>query len=359
MVNDTRWYHLLYALLTYFVICWLFLSFVGEDELVEWPRFLYYNLVVISTVGFGDFSPQTHLGQIFVALFQIPFGLILFGALIAKATQFITTLARHRMQGFRDYSNLSGHILLFGWNAKQTPKMIDLILADKKRENRTIVLCVAEDLDHPLPDRELIEFARLPNFTTPAALSQVGIQKADKIIIDGKDDSETFAIVLCVASVASKNTHVVAYFEEPSAADLIRPHCPNVEFATSLEAEILVRSMQDPGASQLQNQLFSTLEGQTLFNVELPLQAEGQTFQDISQQLQAHHALTLGFAEDRLGNGLQLNPDTKTTLKAGQYLYFCSRTTTHSNRAWLVSFSLFFIQLESVSVDINHTNHRM
>ena len=53
------------------------------------------------------------------------------------------------MTGEKDFSDYDDHIIIFGWHPKRTGKMINHILGDSKRQNRKILLCVVEEMEHP------------------------------------------------------------------------------------------------------------------------------------------------------------------------------------------------------------------
>lgn len=63
-------------------------SFYHIVEKWSWLDSVYFTVITLSTVGYGDFSPQTHLGK----LFTIPFIFIGVGLFVAVANAFL----RHR-----------------------------------------------------------------------------------------------------------------------------------------------------------------------------------------------------------------------------------------------------------------------
>jgi voltage-gated potassium channel len=71
---------------------------------------------VVSTVGFGDFSPTTEMGKAIVAFVQIPSGLIVFASFIGKTTQLFINLARKNMNGTSNFYHYNNHILLGRFN---------------------------------------------------------------------------------------------------------------------------------------------------------------------------------------------------------------------------------------------------
>lgn len=322
LTAELRWANLFLIFCSYLAVVWGLLWLSNETALIEPLTFFYYTVVVISTVGFGDLSPSTASGQLVVALIQIPFGLLIFGAAIGKTTQAIVAIARKGMNGKKDFSTYSDHILILGWRAHRTKRILELILADKKRYQRKIILCVEREMTHPFPQLLDVEFAQLESFTDQNELTRIAMAKASSIIVDGENDEMTLAMALSASSHAAKTAHISAYFHEESKAELLRAHCPNVECASSRHAEILVRTMQSPGASLVHEQLFSTLEEATLYCLTLE-NIPAMTVGDVFQPLREKYSMTLmAIADDEKGAGFKLNPTMETALNNGQVLHY-------------------------------------
>jgi voltage-gated potassium channel len=325
LTRRLSWHNLLVLLFLQAGGSWLLLSLAGERELTEPSVFFYYNTVVISTVGFGDYSPVTEAGRWAVALFQIPFGLLVFGSFIGKLTQTLVAWVRRGMSGKADYSHCSGHTLLFGWNGAQTERIVDLLLADSASHTQEILLCVTQEMEHPFPEKPAVKFARLHSFTDPAELARVGLASASRVLVDGEDDDQTLTTSLALSAKAAPDAHLCAWFTEASKAELLRLHCPNVEVSSSKEAEILVRSLQDPGASLIQEQIFSTLLGPTLYRIQVP-QSAGELVYGrlLSTFKQEHNATLLGISTQASGQDIELNPAGDTRIGSGSFLYYIS-----------------------------------
>jgi voltage-gated potassium channel len=307
------------ATITYFLF---FLA--GESELINHPlEFFYYNMVVVSTVGFGDISPVTHAGKAIVSFWQIPSGLIIFASFIGKVTQLFINIARRNMNGSNDFYHYDDHILLLCWDDHSTRQIVKLILGDKKRQKRQILLCVTDEIQNPFPDNIDISFARLRTFSDKKELDRVGISKAKRIIIDGKSDDETLSIALSIATFADQDANISAHFFDKTKAQLLKMHCPRIECSIDNSAKMMVRSMQDPGSSQVTEQLLSTLSGATLYCLQTPLLEKKLNFGSLFHHLKHDHGMILiGLSHFKNGDDMQLNPALDQIINTDDYLYY-------------------------------------
>ncbi|CCQ12690.1 putative potassium channel [Pseudoalteromonas luteoviolacea B = ATCC 29581] len=322
-VDKASWQLLCLVTLLHLGITWLALLVAGEHVLLDLNTFVYYYIVTTSTVGYGDFSASSEMGRWVVALWQIPFGLALFGIILGKVGQLATFWIRRAMTGNKDFSHMTDHIIIFGWHPVRTKKMIDYILADSKRKARRILLAVTDDMEHPFLHYPEVDFAKLPSFTDDQELARVALKSADKVIIDGKDDDQTFTTALKISPVVKSQCHISAHFQDESKVSLLLAHCKNVECSSSKSAEILVRSMQDPGSSRVQEELLSTLHGDTQFSIQVPIGVNTFKFGSVFSQFKhQYNAIVLGVAHDLSANKMDLNPPLDYTIQAGDILHY-------------------------------------
>lgn len=327
-ITQVSWPALIALLVLHSVCTSILLSLAGETALTANDNFFYYYVVTTSTVGFGDFSPSTEAGKLIVSSFQIPFGLALFGAFLGKIGQTITLLLRRHMTGDNDFQKLQEHIIIFGWHAHRTGKIIDHILGDVNRKQRTILLCVQQEIEHPFADNPSVLFLRINSFTDVKDLNRAGIATADRVIIDGRDDNQTFTTALRISKLVKGNCHISCYFDDENKVQMIHEHCSNVECSVAWTAEMLVRSIQDPGAARIQEEMLSTLRGDTQFSIEVPddFDAQGVPFLTLFTAFKkSYNATILGIANDRAGNGMDLNPDNDYRIKKGQFIHYIAQ----------------------------------
>lgn len=325
-LNEVSWTSIIGLVILHAGLSYSLLALAGEAELVHPDSFLYYYVVTTSTVGFGDMSPTSYYGKLVVALVQIPLGLALFGALLGKLGQSVSKIMRQAMTGDRDFSDYDDHIIIFGWHPKRTGRMINHILGDNKRQTRKILLCVVEEMEHPFFDNPEIEFARLKSFTDDAELKRIAVGEADKIIVDGDNDDQTFTCALKLSSMIADDCHISVYFNDETKVEMLNQYTDNVECNSSTTAELLVRSMQDPGSSRLHQEMMSTLHGDTQFSTQVPSDTPSINFAKLFMYFkERHNATILAVAEDRIGQKMRLNPVNDYTVQPGYVLHYVAK----------------------------------
>ncbi|MGO2074133.1 MAG: potassium channel family protein [Pseudoalteromonas sp.] len=322
-IDQVSWQAVALTTLLHMLLIWGLLVSAGELELTPLTTYFYYYVVTTSTVGYGDFSASTEAGRWIVALLQIPFGLALFGVLLGKTGQTVTYLIRRAMTGDKNFSHINNHIIIFGWHDTRTKKIIDYILADKKRLDRRILLVVTEQMEHPFLANPQVDFAHLNSFTALEELKRVAIDRADKVIIDGQDDDQTFTTALRISRLVNEQCHISAHFDDETKIEMLLEHCNNVECSSAKSAEVLVRSMQDPGSSRVQEELLSTLYGDTQFSLVIPAGFTEMEFGNLFHHFKHDHdAILLGVAHNLSAQNMDLNPPLDYLVNSGDILHY-------------------------------------
>ena len=343
-LHRVSWPSVLLGTAIHYLICWVAFWLAGEVALWKIPDFFYFMSVVGSSVGFGDMSPTTMAGKLFVAFYQIPATLAIFGTVLGKLIALTRAGIERNINGMRNFNNHSGHVIVIGWHEKQTQKLIDCILSDERRQNGRILLCVKdEELTHPLPDYDQVDFARLSCFSDESEFVRIAAQSANRVIIHGENDEQTLTAALSLSPVVKDDCHIVAYFDNPKNAELLDRYCKNVECGTNRAAELLARSMQDPGSSRVLSHLLNPQTGATQFSLVIPSHADDVSVEELSRRMKAdNNAILIAVSTMQSGDDVELNPDSARTLKPGYYIhYIASKRLLHDEIDWpkLVEFS--------------------
>lgn len=317
-----KWQAVLALLLLYSASSWLLLYLAGETNLTG-QDYLYWLLVTASTVGYGDLSPQTPLGKTLVGFYVIPFGLGMFALTVGKFAAFSAFQWRKGVMGLKEL-DLHDHIVVVGWNEQRTLPLLKLLKTEARQNlNRDICLCVADEMENPLPGS--IEFVRTLSLNDEAGLKRADIEDASTIIIDCAQDDQTLSAALNLYNLNS-TAHMIAYFRDESLSKLLKQHCPTIECTPSVSTEMMVKSAMDPGSSILHHELLNASTGMTQFSIVVPEKLPEITVRDLYVPLKENYGATL-IAVDLDSDGKpEVNPSLEQRIKAGCIVYYIAES---------------------------------
>ena len=91
---------------------------------------LWYSIVTLTTVGYGDISPVTPWGKLVSIIFIIS-SLGVLGYLVSKTSEYFAYIREKHKMGLNG-TDYEGHIVLIGWNGFSRLVAEELLRADKK-----------------------------------------------------------------------------------------------------------------------------------------------------------------------------------------------------------------------------------
>ncbi|MBV7405996.1 potassium channel family protein [Enterobacter sp. ENT03] len=321
----------------HYMLCYLLFRLLGEATLVgQLSTFIYYCSVVGSTLGFGDLTPQTPGGRLFTALWQIPVGVGLFGAAMGKTIALVQGFLHKGMMGMGSYHYLRDHVVIVGWRGQQTEKIISLLLYDARQTFSRVLLCVQEEIEHPLPGNEQVDFIKIRSFSDPAEHQRMGLAHCQSVMIYPPTDEQTLSVALSVVNAVPANSHIVAWLENDDYAALLASHCPDIEIVRSLSAEQLSRSLQDPGSSQSVSSIMNPMLGDTGYVLRVPQDIKPVSYGELFSYMKYHHdATVMGISSCKNGRGMELNPVIATPVNGGLWLHLIGNQRIHAKDvAW-------------------------
>jgi voltage-gated potassium channel len=316
---ELRWHSIFLGIALYILLSWVFLSLSGEQQITQGSHFIYWIMVTASTVGYGDFSPETTAGKYVAALFVIPFGLSLFGLVIGRVAAFVSHHWRKGVKGLKTL-HYQKHILIIGWNGSRTLRLLSLLLKETQhtQSKQKIALCVVADIENPLPDQ--IGFVKTSSFTNVEGMNKASISEASCIIIDNPQDDITMTTALFCAQ-QNPDAHIIAYFKDEQLGQLLKNHCPNVECTPSVATEMLAKSAMDPGSSVLHQQLLDSSNGMTQYSMFYD-HSQDASFEKLFLLFKNQYNATLIGISNKNLDTVQVNPSLEHQVNSGSILYY-------------------------------------
>lgn len=327
-IATLSWSVLAICLLVHAATSYLLFHLAGEAKLTDSAiTFAYFYMTTATTVGYGDLSPGSEGGRLANVLVVLPGSIALFTVFLGKVVSSMSTFWRRRLQGLGDYSERSGHTLVVGWQGVRSRRIIQGLLRDRPAGAPRIVLLARGLAANPMPDE--IDFVTAEQLSDASSYVLAGAASAQTVVIRGADDDETLAATLAAHSAAPR-AHIVAHFQEESAAELVRRQLPGVEVITSIAAGLLVRAARDPGASQLAALMFANHSIDTAYSMKVPPHACGMDYLDVLVGLKRSQALTLvGMCRDG-ASSVDLNCAADFPVSGGDTLFYIADHRVHA-----------------------------
>lgn len=286
---------------------------------------IWWSVVTLTTVGYGDISPTTAEGRILAVLIMF-FGIGLLGVLSASLASMLINMRIRENKGMQT-SKVSGHIIICEWNHRAKTVLQEL-RTDSATLQRPIVL-IADIDEKPVDDPELIFIRGVVN---EESLGKANLAEADTIIILGDDSIEPTArdakVVLTTLTVETINPEVYSVVELADKANKLhcqRANADEIIIGSELNSHLIASAASDHGISQIVSELLSSRYGNELFSMQLPREFIDKTFLDVFITMKKEHNTTVFGVQKGKGGEVVSNPAGDCVLAEGDYLLVISK----------------------------------
>ena len=270
---------------------------------------LWWSIVTLTTVGYGDISPSTAGGRIQAVIIMF-FGIGLLGTLSASLA---TLLIRKRMKEDKGMcaSTVDNHIIICEWHHR-TRAIIKELRADVQTESTPLVL-IADIEEKPIDDDNLFFVRGTVNEET---LEKANLQKARTVVVLGDDSVETTArdakVVLSTLTIESMNPDVYTVVELVDKANeqhCLRANADEIIVGSELSSHLIASAASDHGISKVISELLSSRYGNELYSMPVPEKMVGLKFLDVFIAMKTQsNATVLGVQKGSTGEFIS-NPD--------------------------------------------------
>ena len=217
------------------------------------------------------------------------------------------------------------HLLVLGWNDKARAAILNFLF-DPRHESTDVVV-VAQLKTAPMDDPR-VRFVR----GTPGKannLRRASAQDAGAAIVmatdpsDPRSDHESALVVAALRRLNQEVPIAVELIDNENGEHLQYAGCNALIDTSGTVANLLVRSVQDMGVSDVVTELLSSETGSELYRVSIPDEFLGRTYREyLLAMLEAEAASVIGLARE---DGNLLNPPPDTVLLESDDAFVVSR----------------------------------
>ncbi len=289
----------------------------GREGGLSFGESLYYGIVTLSTVGYGDFYPMTTGGRI-VAVFMILFALTALGYFLTKISDAVMEARRMEWLGMNG-TKFQKHQVVIGWSEIARITVTELLASEQQ------VAVVTDRSDAMSKIREMSTqddlFATVGDLSNEAVLERAGVKVAATVIICTEDDSQNLILALNVRSMNPSARIIVAVKRPELRKTLTSSGVTYVASPFELSGRLVASAAFEPEVARFVDDITSGASGDydlQQFSVTAGSAADGKTVGEIGAILRDNESsliVAVGVAGDADAWEMRGNPPHDLAIK--------------------------------------------
>ncbi len=290
------------ALLWYATAGFLYFELPQKPDL-GWGDALWWTLVTMATVGYGDLFPTTAGGRYLVGLPTMVFGIGFLGFIITSvASQLIETRSR-RLQGMLQ-TRLADHIIIV--NFTQQEEILALVRELRSDESTgKKEICLIDERLPQIPPQFVdlgVSFVK-GNPTDEDVLRRACLDTASHAIILSRDrhdphaDDQNLVTVMVIEKIHPAVFSVVEVIDPRKTHQFELAGADSAVCVNEFAVNLIIQELQDPGVKAVVDDLTSNTEGEQLYIVPIERMKDWR-YRELAAWGQERRTLVIGLMTD-------------------------------------------------------------
>jgi len=286
---------LLFLLSVFFLSSWV-IYLIEHKTNPQFPTYfdsLYYMMVTIATVGYGDKVPITFAGRL-VAMAMMVFGVALLGTITGRIASFLMERQMKEENGLLSFERLKDHFVICGWKREMNNVLYEILANHPSLDSTMIVLinkASHEDMDILRNDPLLkgVHYVH-GDFIEERDLVRAGIRTASRVLVvsdyltEGnlqQIDSKTVMAVMTIKNL-NKKAYVCAEILDTKFEKYLQiSHCDEILLSRQFSRSMLAFASIGVGMSHIVRSLLTKESGARIATMPFPESFIGRTYGDL------------------------------------------------------------------------------
>lgn len=317
------------ALLFYSTAGFMYFELPNKPNM-GWLDAFWWSIVTMTTVGYGDYFPESMGGRFLICVPTMLLGIGLLGYLLSVFSGAVLETRMKTLRGLLPVE-LKNHAIICRWaGLGPTLKLVDEIRSDPA--TATIAVVLIDPLLEQLPPELVargVKFVR-GEPSREMVLAQANFDKARFAIVqtDGHhpetSDHRNLTVALTFERLHPAVRTIVHCRDPENVPYFERANCDAVICTEALSSQLIAQEMKDPGLNGVLAELTTNAHGKQWFVVDAPKVA---TYGDVGARFK--DAVCIGLVR---GAENILAPDDKTPIEPGDRVVVIARKRPNPGR---------------------------
>lgn len=243
-----------------------FESISDQSSITDYQNAIWYSVITLTTVGYGDLYPATTYGRVIGYVFVFT-SLGIYGLLIGKITTLLTTFEENKKLGYNG-TGMEDHTVIIGWN--EFSKLVTDQLHGVGKE----VAIVTEERDTIDIIREQYNnssriFTLFSDYNSFETLKKCNISKAATVFVNLDDDTEKLVYILNLKKhygedisyvVTLDNANLKPTFISAGAANAVSKH--------EISSKLLASYIFEPDVAAFSESIMSFTQSESDYDIK-------------------------------------------------------------------------------------------
>ncbi len=258
------------ALFWYSASGYLYFELPGKPDL-QWSDAIWWTLVTMTTVGYGDFFPESAGGRFLVAVPAMIFGISFLGFIISDVATRLLDAHSRRIKGMIEVKSRN-HILIINFtNLQKILELVHELKIDPYTAEKDIFIIdeKLEELPVELFEKKVFFVKGDPtNFQT---LERANLEHASHAIILSRDpsdphsDDQNLSTTLVIEKLNPDVFSIVEVINPQKIEQIKLAGCDSVVCVSELTSNLIIKELQDPGVKKIIEELTSNSFGKQIY----------------------------------------------------------------------------------------------
>jgi len=273
---------------------------------------LWYTIVTLATVGYGDKTPITTGGRL-LGILIIMFGVAITGAVTGKIASYLVEKQLKEGRGMADLSKLENHIVICGWRRELHKILSDILKVNPGIKSSEIVLINFADpqkIEDIRTDRKLAKVKFIyGDYSDGSVLLRANIKKAKTVLILADQtnpsatvheiDSRTVMAVMAIESL-TKEIYTCAELLDPKFERYLQlAYTDEIILSRAYSRILLANGAASSGISRVIHKLIDVDSDTPIKVVEFESKFVNKSFKELAEYYKKRdNSILIGLLEN-------------------------------------------------------------
>ena len=322
-------FQILGGIAIFFLLVTLLIAFETDStqsSIVDYPNAIWYAVVTITGVGYGDLYPATVYGRGIGYIFVIT-SVGVYILFISKIVSFMSALTQNKKLGYHGTS-FTDHTIIVGWN-DITRNVTDQLIGVHKKV--AIIANQINDIDtihEKYHKYKNLVFALHADYSNHEALNKANVEKASVIFLNFNDDMNKLVYILNAKKLYPNKNYVVILDTSELKNAFLSAGAIYIVAKNEIASKMLASYIFEPDVAEYSEDIISYAKHDLDYDIKQyrvsgsnPYKGESYTevFLDLKKRI---NVILIGISKcDNTGKRMLVkNPSTDIKVEVGDYL---------------------------------------